>query len=292
MPCVYTGNRVSSLVAVESAVGYQYSCALVFNESAPTWTGLENPWFLSDERPMYDWHRWVSSGPRQLIISQEMIPDEAPSDWRLQGAKGAYNSHWIAFARYLIASGAGNAVIRLAPEMNGDWNKDNVGDTSLQYGQWAGYWRQIVMTMRQVPGSHFRFDWNVNSGYRTIPFAQYYPGDEYVDIIGIDQYDTAPGPETDPQTRWSRLYDAPGGLASLVSFANTHEKPVSFPEWGLYTSAYGGGGDDPYYVKQMFSLFQTLTRTAYESAWFAPTPGCVDLSAAPQSLTAYRAALQ
>ena len=61
--------------------------------------------------------------------------------------------------------------------------------------------------MRGVPASHLLFDWNVNANYRNIPLADFYPGDSYVDIIGIDAYD---------------------------------EAAYFFPRWKLYTLGYTG----------------------------------------------------
>ncbi len=52
--------------------------------------------------------------------------------------------------------------------------------------------------MRSVPGASFRFDWTINAGYRPIPFNDYYPGNDVVDIIGMDVYDFWPGPAAGP----------------------------------------------------------------------------------------------
>ena len=44
-----------------------------------------------------------------------------------------------------------------------------------------------------------RFDWNVNAGYRDIQLSSFYPGNDVVDMIGIDIYDAGmPGNPTHP----------------------------------------------------------------------------------------------
>ena len=59
------------------------------------------------------------------------------------------------------------------------------------------YWRHIVDSMRSVPGAHFRFIWNPSmgdNGQKDLAMgdlAAYYPGDTYVDLVGMDVYDTA-----------------------------------------------------------------------------------------------------
>jgi hypothetical protein len=52
--------------------------------------------------------------------------------------------------------------------------------------------------MRAVPGAQFKFDFNPNCGFGQFPAEKAYPGDEYVDYIGVDVYDQPWLPETYP----------------------------------------------------------------------------------------------
>jgi hypothetical protein len=148
--------------------------------------------------------------------------------------------------------------------------------------------------MRAVPGAHFLFDWNVNANYRDIPFADYYPGDAYVDIIGIDQYDNtgvnipAPGPY-----RFAALAAQPGGLDALAAFAGAHGKPLSIPEWGTISEGTNAGGDDPYYVDGIAEFIATHD-IAYESYFDADVDGVLPLdpSVAPLTVAAYSASVR
>ncbi len=84
--------------------------------------------------------------------------------------------------------------------------------------------------MRSVPGANFRFDWTVNAVSRDIPLVDYYPGDDVVNIIGIDAYDA--GLPADTSDRWSTLYNEPGGLADVLAFAKAHHKPLGVSRSG------------------------------------------------------------
>src|ERR1019366_4524359 len=54
---------------------------------------------------------------------------------------------------------------------------------------WATCFANEVTAMRQATGEHFLFDWNPNACYESVPYANYYPGNAYVDILGLDLYD-------------------------------------------------------------------------------------------------------
>jgi beta-mannanase len=73
-----------------------------------------------------------------------------------------------------------------------------------------------------------------------VAWPQCYPGDDVVDIVGMDSYDQRPGGS------WEEFVTQPFGLRHQVEFAAARGKPVSYPEWGLYDF-----GDNPEYVRRM-----------------------------------------
>ena len=140
--------------------------------------------------------------------------------------------------------------------------------------------------MRAVPGSHLLFDWNVNASYRNIPLADFYPGNAYVDIIGIDFYDTSgqPLPPVGNPERWTALSRQPESLMEVAAFAAAHHKPLSFPGWATV----GSQGDDAAYVTSM-GAFIAHHDIAFQSWFDAGDNGILQLTAggAPRSLRAY-----
>ena len=188
--CLYSGHLIDRLDEFGEKVGRAIDCAVVFNNAAPTWAGLEMPWFVVHRDPNRNWAEWKNAAPdRRLIISQALVPDEVPDDWRERGAAGEYDEHAKTLATNLVAAGLGDSVIRLSHESNGLWTKDGLGIDPARYDMWRQTWRNFATAMDSVPGAAFEFDWTVNPGVRPVPFDAYYPGDDVVDYVGVDIYD-------------------------------------------------------------------------------------------------------
>ena len=119
-----------------------------------------------------------------------------------------------------------------------------------------------------------------------IPLAAYYPGDAYVDIVGLSIYDQSGDylPPVGSLERWKVLADEPMGLNIVYAFAAKHHKPFSLPEWGTKTN----NGDDGNYVAEMGD-FIARHDVAYQ-AWDNAGDSNVyqlDPTKAPHSLAAY-----
>jgi hypothetical protein len=201
----------------------------------------------------------------KMTFQIPMLPNDNVSTLAL-GAAGNYDANFAQIGVALVGGGFADATLRIGWEFNGGWypwaaKKDPTN--------WVAFYKQIVQVMRAVPGSKFKFDWNPNLGTQQIAPPQVYPGDDYVDFIGLDAYDQYWGSGgsivSDPITRWDNLLNDTYGLNWLVTFGNTHNKPISFPEWGVMTRSDGhGGGDNPYYVNQMIQFFKT-NNVAYQN---------------------------
>jgi hypothetical protein len=271
-PCVYTGNSVARLAQFEAATGIDERCVLLFDNTNKDWADWENPYFATSSAGDSSWLPWVrGDSSRSLILSMSLVPESAAADWRDLGAAGAYDAHISLLAKNLVNDGLGASVIRLAAEMNGTSNVDNVGNSAADRAAWVRYWRHFVTVVREVPGANFRFDWTVNSGYRAIPLANFYPGDDVVNIIGVDQYDSlVTGTQSEP-TRWATLYANPDGLAQIAAFAAQHRKLVSVPEWGVNEpDDIQPADDDAFFAAKMVEFFASVP-LAYECFWFPPS---------------------
>jgi hypothetical protein len=98
-----------------------------------------------------------------------------------------------------------------------------------------------------------------------------YPGDGYVNIIGVDSYDMWPPANT--SGGWEAQLNGPYGLNYWLSFAEQHGKKLSVPEWGLAADvnpAWNGhsGGDDPTYIQDMFDFFSANSANIAFEAYF------------------------
>lgn len=220
----------------------EFSWALDFLPYS-TWSSIESAqWWAA---------MWAPSRFR-TIYSIPMIP--ATGGTLAEGASGANNDHFRRLAQTLVAGGESDAVLRLGWEFNGNWFPWRASSGPANF---AAYWRQIVQTVRAVPGANFQFDWSPVMSTGAVAPELAYPGDAYVDYIGLDAYDQDwnPGWE-DPITRWTNMMNQPHGLRWHRDFATAHGKPMTFPEWGLFERPDGhGGGDNPYFIQKMHEWF-------------------------------------
>ena len=220
---------------------------------------------------------WKGSGDR-MIWAVQMLP--ALHQFSLAtGAASDYDNYFYNLAENLVAAGMGNSILRLGWEFN---QRKFPWYAAGQSSNFVGYWRQIVTTMRTAPGANFEFVWNPSRGDNGPKdqamgnFANYYPGDSYVDMIGMDVYDSAwkvyPGAAAEFQKILTQTY----GLNWLANFAAVHNKPIAIPEFGLGPgpSAPNSGpitgsgvvtGDDPTFINDMFNWIDhhEVTYVAY-----------------------------
>jgi hypothetical protein len=289
--CIYSNSSLSALSTMSSLAGANFDCVMLFNDAKPTWADWTNAWWVNPPSPDADWLGWLSGDPgRRLIISQPMVPDDAPSNWRALGAAGDYDAYAVQLATNLVNEGMGSSIIRLGWEGNDPVDAENsIGSTPTDYADWAQYWANIVQAMKSVPGADFQFDWTVNQYYEPLPFQDWYPGDNVVDIIGIDAYDNGIYQSgLTLQQHWADLYNEQDGLAAVAAFALAHNKPLSIPEWSLApVGSTGGAGDDPVYV-QGLAAFIADNDVEYNSYFYGPAASnLLYLPDAPLSLAAY-----
>jgi Glycosyl hydrolase family 26 len=290
--CGYAQHSVRGLTTFARLVRRtDMDCAVVFNDGAGDWRGWSTPWFLHQRDPDRNWARWATAPGkrRRLVITQELLPDPVAKKpgWLRAGAAGRYRPHARRLAANLVRAGLGDAVIRLGHEANGDWYPHSIGDAPREYRQWRAFWRHTVKAMRGVRGARFAFDWTVHARYRPIPLHLWYPGDDVVDIVGIDAYDSGVRERTG---RWRVIYERPVGIRDVARFARRHRKPLSIPEWGVgpKTGKLLAGGDNPEYVRGIARVVRT-NRVAYQSYFFAHE-WAEQLRRSPRSLAAYRRA--
>ncbi|MFD8752669.1 glycoside hydrolase family 26 protein [Kitasatospora sp. NPDC059577] len=213
-------------------------------EGDPVVLGLWSQWRLAEPS------RMLVLGVPMLVPNEAHVSDGEVAKLLAQGSRGDFDGHFLKLARRLVALGGPDTVLTLGWEMNGTtYTHRCKPDPSA----WKAYWRRIVGVMRSVPGQRFRFDFAPNRGLDAIPWTRCYPGDDVVDIIGMDSYDQPAGGTFDDYVR------EPYGLQDQVEFAARRGKPVSYPEWGLFRN-----GDNPEFVQRMVEWVRTHD-TAYQT---------------------------
>jgi hypothetical protein len=237
---VYSGaGRPSGVSSFASATGTDPKVAMDFVDMTRGWSDVASPTWLLDA-----WTPWLKAdASRRLVLSVPMLIASAKGDFD----NTTYDSYHRQLAQSIADRGiASQVVIRLGWEMNGTWFP-----WSTDAAGYKRMWRRLVPVYRSVNGA-FTFDWCVNGGSKD-PEA-WYPGDDVVDIVGMDQYDLvwqhAGG---DQGWRWSQIEP---NLRWHTSFAAQHGKRAAIDEWSLWSAGdttLGGGGDNPTYVRNMVS---------------------------------------
>ena len=263
-------------------------CAQAKVNAFGTWLG-RTPDLVVDFLPGGNWEQvehpvaWVApwtGSPWQMSFSVPML---VPGATLAIGATGAYNSHFATLAQELVDRGLGDAILRLGWEFNGFWYPWRAKPDRDAFKQ---YWRKIVKAMRSVSGANFKFDWNPIIGKYEFPAVEAYPGDAFVDYIGMDIYDksdvhypipagaTAQEAQNRRQAVWNEHLNGNEGLTYWALFAQDHGKRISLPEWGLMTPSYVGGGDNVYFIEQLHNWI--LWHDVAYHAYFNSTGGLGD----------------
>ena len=187
---------------------------------------------------------------------------EKTSSTLVAAAAGDYNSKFHGLGELLVKDGLSHTIIDLGREMNGRWYEwSQHRAPSSEPDAYIRAWRQIVTTMRSVPGQHFKFVWTVYPTGTSV--AESWPGSAYVDYIGTDIFDWYGGPKgtyphtasgaLDHEEKWQQILTTePGGLNWMCCVSHATGKPMIIPEWGLDFHTFGGQ-DNPLFITNMMA---------------------------------------
>jgi hypothetical protein len=222
---------------------------------------------------------WAKLNPeRNVVWSVPLTVKDTPL---AEVAEGGHDAAFEAAAQ-AIARAQPKAIIRLGWEMNLANMAWFAGGHEADY---IAAFRRVVGIFRRA-SADFRYDWCPGWGPQDVAADKAYPGDDVVDIIGLDVYDFKY--EGSAEERWMRFYlEAPFGLKWQQEFAKAHGKPMSYPEWGV-----GQFGDNPLFIEKMHDwLAANQDRIAY-AAYFDVDglwPTQIDNNQFPHSQSRFRA---
>jgi hypothetical protein len=245
----YGGNDVAAIQQFESWLGRRVDGILGYTGNAS--------WADYDGSVGWATGLW-SAIDRPVFWSVPLIPTGATLE---EAAKGTYNDHYLKAAQTLAKYRPQDPIlyIRTGWEFNGDWFPWTThGGKSAAF---AGAFQQFVKTFRSV-SSRFKFEWNVNVGDVGANPEEAYPGDAFVDIVGMGFYWNTDWDPADPVDAWNSMLNRKWGLAWHQQFAAAHGKPTAYSEWGIRSSA-----GAPYVVRAQawFSSHQVIYQTYWNS---------------------------
>jgi hypothetical protein len=193
------------------------------------------------------------SMPGRLSLGLPMLTNDVRARWQ-DCISGKFDRHFREIGLALKNGGLGDAIIRLGWEANGSGFPWNIKGQVEAYK--ACFRREVNVLKSAAPG--LQIDWNMKKNTEgPVGAHMLYPGDQYVDIIGVNYYDQYP--RFVNQATWDKYHNSmykggPRGLGSWIKFAKARGKKLSLPEWGVWNES--RGGDNPFFIQKMHETFK------------------------------------
>ena len=175
-----TGSGTSGLTEFETEVGHPVAIAADYQGWA-----YESGFNLAQAEAAasagaieaIDWEPWnYADGVNQPAYSDLAIADGAYDSFLAQWAAGAK-----AYGKPIF--------VRFAAEMNGDWDPWDVGVNGNTGAGYVAMWRHVYTFVRTQGALNVSWIWSPNVSFPgSTPLSDVYPGNNYVDVVGLDGY--------------------------------------------------------------------------------------------------------
>jgi len=174
---------------------------------------------------------------------------------------GKYDDYFKLYAEQLKAFGH-PVLFRLNNEMNGEW----CWYSAYYYGKdaelYKAAWRHIHSIFDDNGVDNALWVWNPHDlsfpDFKWNHYLMYYPGDEYVDIIGLTGYNTGTYFAGEKWREFDSIY--PGLYAE---YDRHFAKPFMITEFGSNSV----GGDKPAWINKMFSQINQFSKLKVAIWW-------------------------
>ncbi|TCP34100.1 glycosyl hydrolase [Sphingomonas sp. BK235] len=223
---VYIDNSMKSVVQNAVWLNNKLDAIQLVGGFGSWWDFNESPKWIAQQ---------VAGADLDIKWSIGLIPWGATLE---NAAKGQYNDKYLGLAKDMVAMAGGDdkIYVRLGWEMNGNgWFPWSANGHEKAY---VGAFQQFVDTFRSV-SDKFVFEWTPNIGSQGMDPASTYPGDAYVDVIGLDFYYNTKWDPKDPVAAFNYFVNQPFGLQWQQDFAAAHGKPTAVGEWGVNSDTAG-----------------------------------------------------
>jgi hypothetical protein len=244
-------------------------------------------WYVhwSDPFPKAEADLVAANGSTPLITWEPWVTNEAGTLASI--AAGSYESYVRELFQAAKAWG-GPLLLRFAHEMNGNWypwDGEHNGKYEVGSRQYKKAWLYIYNVKKAVGADNVQLVWSPNnSDLPAEPWnaaAKYYPGDDYVDWVGLDGYNWG-------WERWQSFDEIFGeSYAKLTALSN---KPLLI---GEFSSGTNEGDEKAAWITDAFTKIRTSYPRIKLFCWFN-----IDkerdwrLDSSPAAAAAGRAALQ
>ncbi len=244
---VYYGNQgweMDQVRTMEAWQGKRHAVVNLFTDWCSRTKAMDN--LFKQQLPKV----WAS-GNVPLISWEPYLCSRAttPADVEARAARGDYDNYVAAWAdrmKEFVSGPDGNlgtaddrrVYIRLAHEMNGDWYPWSAavgGDSTAHY---VGMWQRVrgIFWARGMDAGTVQWIWAVNhEDVGGVPAEAFFPGNEYVDWIGIDGYNWG---ASQPWSSWRTPEEVFGAMVARLRVISG--RPLALTETASSSTRAGG----------------------------------------------------
>jgi|LSQX01.1.fsa_nt_gb hypothetical protein len=222
---------------IQHAIDYRFPLLLKYQM-------LDNPFPLQALQKAYEDNRYVELTLQTFWLKLSDTRNEKVV-YEILGGK--YDLYFQNYAQQLKSFGH-PVLFRLNNEMNGDWCKYSSYYTSKDPEIFTAMWRHVYNIFAAEGVDNVIWVWNPHDvsfpNYKLNHALTYYPGDQYVDLIGLTGYNTGNYYAGETWREFEQIYDP-----LYQSYSEYFSHPFIITEFGSNSV----GGDKSAWVKNMFA---------------------------------------
>ncbi|MDD2503586.1 MAG: glycosyl hydrolase, partial [Clostridia bacterium] len=198
---------------------------------------------------------------KTLELTLQTIQTEDGGNMVYDVLDGEYDGFLKNYAK--TVSDFGHPVLfRLGNEMNGDWCPYSSYHTSKDTVIFKEFYRYIYDIFEEAGAENVIWIWNPNG--KSFPDFQwnnavmYYPGDEYVDVVGLTAYNTGTYYPAEKWIEFNSLYDP-----IYLEYMNLYQHPFMITEFASSSV----GGDKAQWIRNMFAHIENYENVKIAVWW-------------------------
>ena len=249
-----SGQSVRGLLDVQKELSHRFDIVLCYSNIYDDYT--ENNIYNTLSR------LWENGSVVELTLQTQLYDPLSQNNMVYDVLDGKYDDFLHAYAADVARFGH-PVLFRPFNEMNGDWCNYSAYWTARDCSTYVELYRYIYSIFEEE-GANKNTLWVWNPNEKSFPaFAwnnadNYYPGDEYVDIVGLTGYNTGDYYDGETWRSFNEIYDP-----IYAQMAPQFEQPLMITEFAC--SSYGG--DKAAWVEDMFEQLEHYPRIKAAVWW-------------------------
>lgn len=174
---------------------------------------------------------------------------------------GQYDAYLDQFSASVKSFGS-PVRISLAPEMNSEWAPWGITNNGNTTESHKTFWRYVINRFRNNGVTNVLWIWSPNVRFYGDPcsYGQIYPGDEYVDFVGLDGYNWGTTQSWSVWQSFSEVFGQSYNEITSISSKNVLIMEVASAE---------NGGDKAAWITTMFSDLRNKFTRIQGFTWFS-----------------------